>query len=88
MDAPAMPSLTFVMPQWLYWAGLIAFPAIFLEEIQGDPARIGQVPAQRGVTGLDDGNRLRVRRVRHRVGVDAAGASGQRLTVLAEPSSQ
>jgi TRAP-type mannitol/chloroaromatic compound transport system permease small subunit len=30
MDAPAMPSLTFVMPHWLYWAGLIVFPAIAL----------------------------------------------------------
>jgi TRAP-type mannitol/chloroaromatic compound transport system permease small subunit/heme exporter protein D len=28
MGAPAMPSLTFVMPHWLYWAGLIIFPAI------------------------------------------------------------
>ena len=25
-----MPSLTFVMPHWLYWAGLIVFPAIAL----------------------------------------------------------
>jgi TRAP-type mannitol/chloroaromatic compound transport system permease small subunit/heme exporter protein D len=28
MGARAMPSLTFVMPHWLYWAGLIIFPAI------------------------------------------------------------
>jgi TRAP-type mannitol/chloroaromatic compound transport system permease small subunit len=28
MDAPAMPSLTFIMPHWLYWAGLLVFPLI------------------------------------------------------------
>jgi TRAP-type mannitol/chloroaromatic compound transport system permease small subunit len=30
MDSPAMPSLTFTMPHWLYWAGLIIFPLIAL----------------------------------------------------------
>ncbi len=30
MGAPAMPSLTFVMPHWLYWAGLVIFPLIAL----------------------------------------------------------
>jgi TRAP-type mannitol/chloroaromatic compound transport system permease small subunit len=28
MDAPAMPALTFIMPHWLYWAGLLLFPLI------------------------------------------------------------
>jgi TRAP-type mannitol/chloroaromatic compound transport system permease small subunit len=30
MDARAMPSLTFIMPHWLYWAGLVVFPLVAL----------------------------------------------------------
>jgi TRAP-type mannitol/chloroaromatic compound transport system permease small subunit len=30
MGAPAMPSLTFIMPHWLYWAGLVVFPLVAL----------------------------------------------------------
>jgi len=28
MDARVMPSLTFIMPHWLYWAGLLIFPIV------------------------------------------------------------
>ena len=28
MDAPAMPGLSFIMPHWLYWGGMLVFPLV------------------------------------------------------------